>query len=721
MATLWVVVLVASAALYPSLQHALGAPDYSVHGSESARAVDLIEQRFPHYGSEQDVIVFHSSEQRARQPAFREVVARALRVARAQDYVEKVVSPYARRAPGLIAPDEQAAIAPVGLAGNARQLVSRSESLQNEMASISDSGVSVNLTGYSPVAGTLSTISQEDVERAEAIGLPVALLFLLFALGAAVAASVPLAFAGAGLLLTYGVFALLATLFNFDRFLVTIATMIGVGIGIDYALFVVSRFREELARRASGGAPDEEDIEHAIGVAVATSGRTVLVSGLIVGVALTSLFVIRAPIFYEFAIGAATVAICMILVSCTLLPAVLAILGPRVNRGALPVLQRGDSHSGPAHGQGAWGRWARGVMRHSKLAAAAAAVVLLLAALPLLGINYGVDFGLSALSDTPAGRGQEVLASSFGPGALAPINVVVSDPDGASLDQAGKRGAAALAHQLRTDDAVARLAVIKGEGALLLVVQATTPVDSPNSEALVRDIRDRLAPPIEAGEGPEVSVGGATARVVDLSKETRAKFPLVLALVLALSFVTLLVVFRSIVLPVKAVAMNLLATAATVGLTVLVFQEGIGEDLLGFESVGFIQVYLPLTVFALLFGLSTDYEVFLISRMQESWRATNDNELAVATGVEHTARVISTAAAIMVIVFGSFLTANFLELKEYGFALALAIALDATLIRLVLVPALMHLFGTRNWWLPFARAGGAGRPSPLADSLDRDG
>ena len=219
-----------------------------------------------------------------------------------------------------------------------------------------------------------------------------------------------------------------------------------------------------------------------------------------------------------------------------------------------------------------------------------------------------------------------------------------------------------------------------------------------------------------------MAVGGATAKIVDLSNATIAEIPLVLGLILALSLLFLTIVFRSVVLPVKAVAMNLLATGATVGIVIFIFQYGHGEKLLGFTSVGFIQVYLPLSIFALLFGLSMDYEVFLIRRMQETWLRTHDNELAVATGVEHTARPISAAAAIMVAVFGSFVTANVLELKQFGLGLALAIAIDATLIRLVLVPALMRLFGARNWWLPSVRRRTArDPPSRRRRTRDRNG
>jgi putative drug exporter of the RND superfamily len=318
-----------------------------------------------------------------------------------------------------------------------------------------------------------------------------------------------------------------------------------------------------------------------------------------------------------------------------------------------------------------------------------------------------------SLSGTPSGKGSAVLSRSFGAGTLAPIEIVLSstDPTPAGPNSVLEARTAALARELQRDRAnVAGLSLTSSRDARLLTVAPKSAVDSSRAEALVREIRDVMAPPLRAGGGPQIVVGGASAKIVDLSNETRAKFPLVLALILTLSLLFLIVAFRSLVLPIKAVVMNLLATAATVGVLILVFQEGHGSGLLDFTSAGYIQVYLPLSVFALLFGLSMDYEVFLIRRMQETWRATHDNQLAVATGLAHTARPISAAAAIMVAVFGSFVTANVLELKEYGFGLAFAIALDATLIRLVLVPALMRLFGRWNWWLPTRLAH---TPAPL--------
>ncbi len=776
----WTLVLVVCGGLYPSLQRSLGAPDYGVDGSESARAAQLLEQRFSGHGAEQDLLVFYSPTRRAGEPGYRAIVARTLAAARRQSYVRGVAGPYAQapyaqssahapsarpqgsqpgapnRAPSQISSDGHAAIALVGIAGSPRELVQRAESLQHVVDPLARSGVRVWLTGYSPVAKDITTVENEDVERAETIGVPIALVILLVALGAVVAAVVPLALAGSGLLLAYGALALIAHVLTFDSFLTTIVTMIGVGIGIDYALFIVSRFREELAHRTrdgrdlgegrnlghwrdgrdlgnghdlgDGGNPgdgrdgrdmretsdprgrdlDRDRIDDAVGAAIATSGRTILFSGAIVALALSTLVVIPTPTYREFALGAALVVVCTVIAALTLLPALLATLGPRINLGALPARwQPRDASTRAADGHGVWARWALAVMRRPLVAATVIVVALVFAATPLLNLRTGVDFGIRSLASTPSGQGEAVLARSFGAGTLAPIEIVVSrsavgHTSGDGLDRVDETRVARLARELAPDghNGIATLAVTPGQHAVLLTVAPTTTIDSYASEQLVRHIRADLLPAIRADGGPAVAVGGASAKIADLSDVTTSHVMLVIGLILVLSLLLLIVVFRSIVLPVKAVAMNLLATGATVGIVIFIFQYGHGQHVLGFTSTGFIQVYLPLSIFALLFGLSMDYEVFLIRRMRETWLATHDNELAVATGVEHTARPISAAAAIMVAVFGSFATASVLELKQFGLGLALAIAIDATLIRLILVPALMRLFGARNWWLP---------------------
>ncbi len=717
----WVLVLIACAASYPALKRSLGAPNYGVDGAESSKAAQLLEQRFAGHGAEQDVLVFHAPARRANEPVYRAVIDRALAEARRQSYVKGVAGPYERGARGQFSADGHAAIALVGIAGDPRELVERASKLQHAVDPLARAGVSVWLTGYSPVAKDITTVENADVERAETIGVPIALAILLLALGAAVAAVVPLALAGSSLLLTYGFLALIAQALTFDSFLTTIVTMIGVGIGIDYALFIVSRYREELAQRMrtwETSADAREQTEDAVGAAIASSGRTILFSGVIVALSLSTLVLIRTPTYREFALGAALVVVCTVIAALTLLPALLAALGTRINQGALPArMQPREVRTQAADGHGPWAQWALAVMRRPLLAAGVIGVALILAATPVLRLRTGVDFGIRSLGSTPSGKGEEVLARSFGAGTLAPIEIVVSRPgDTGRLSRADEARAARLASELAPTgrNGVAAVAVTQGQNAELVTVAPTSAIDSSASEQLVRHIRARLVPPIGAGGGPEVAVGGATAKIVDLSNATIAEIPLVLGLILALSLLFLTIVFRSVVLPVKAVAMNLLATGATVGIVIFIFQYGHGEKLLGFTSVGFIQVYLPLSIFALLFGLSMDYEVFLIRRMQETWLRTHDNELAVATGVEHTARPISAAAAIMVAVFGSFVTANVLELKQFGLGLALAIAIDATLIRLVLVPALMRLFGARNWWLPSVRRRTARDPAVQA-------
>jgi RND superfamily putative drug exporter len=705
---IWVVMLLASAALYPSLRKALGAPDYRVASSDSDRAAQLLDRYFPGEGNEQDVLVFYSSRLRAREPAFRAVVTRALGDIRDRPAVASVVGPYHRHTPqeaysiGQISPDEHAAIAVVALRGDARQLIERSSALQRVAGGAAGAGVHVWLTGYSPIAKDLTDVETADIERAESIGVPVALLVLVAAFGSLVAAVTPLLLAGAGLTLSYGVLALLSHVFRFDISVVTIVTMIGVGIGIDYALFIVSRFREELAR--GGQSPDR--VREAIATANATSGRMITFSGVIVALSLSSLLVLDTPIMQEIVVGAVTVVACTLAAALTALPALLALLGERINRGALPgALQPANARPDGAV-PGGWARWATLVMRRPVIAACCSMGVLVAMALPALGLRTGINLDFPALSGTPSGHGEQVLASAFAPGALSPIEVVVIPRGGRPLSAAKHRQAEGLFSELDKDPRVAGLIAQQHSGAGLLTVLSSVPVDSPAAASLVGRIRGELAPSLHANGGPTVLVGGITAQFVDLSNETRAKFPLVVALVLSLSLALLAFVFRSLVLPVKAVLMNALVTAATIGLVVLVFQDGHGQHLLGFSSTGYIQVYLPLSVFALLFGLSMDYEVFLIGRMRETWLVSRDNGLAVTTGLAHTARPISAAAAIMVAVFASFLSADVLEVKQFGFALAGAVALDATLIRLVLVPAVMRLLSAANWWMPSLRTRG---------------
>lgn len=716
---IWVIVLIGCAALYPSLKGVLSEPDYMVEGSQSLQVEGLLSRAgVQGVGSEQDAIVFFSPNHRAGDPIYRHVVDRVLRATRSHAAVVGVISPYAGHG-GLpqASVGGHDVVARLELGGSPRQRFKSAGEVQSAVARASSADVHAWLTGYSALSRDLAQTESADGALGETIGLPMAFLILVIAMGAIGAAIVPLLLAGSGVLLTFGVIAVLGRVLNFDVFLLTIVTMISVGIGIDYSLFIVSRFREELACLPEAPRRERRRVAQAVGVAIATSGRTIFYSGVIVGLSLTSLLVMRAPIFREFVIGTSASVVCTLVAALTLLPAALAQLGPRINTGLLPHrLQPPDTRSGVRDGEGGWARWARAMMRRPVIVSVGVLLLLLMAMAPILGLRSGIALDIPALSQTPSGRGAQVLARSSNVGITAPLEVVVTDrvgeprsgsaPIGGRSHRAHRRPSGALlaarmvAVELRRDRRVVGTAVHSYRFGVLLTAVPAVPVDSTAAQALVQHVRADLTPVAEARYGANILVGGWPAQSTDISSESTGKLPLVLALTLGMALIFLLIVFRSIVLPLKAVAMNLLATGATLGLVVFVFQDGHGEHLLGFSSPNFIQAYLPLCMFVLLFGLSMDYEIFLIRRMQEAWRETGDNRRSVMSGVQHTARPISAAAAIMVVVFGSNVTAHILELKQFGFALAAAIAIDATLIRLVLVPALMCLFGARNWWLP---------------------
>ena len=738
----WGVLLVASALVYPRLMSSLVPSDYSVGGSDSNEVANLIESDFTAAGSEQDVIVFDSKTLTIHDPAYRQVVSKVLSSVRGEPGVVALLGPTDPGAQGQISKNGQAALASVGLSGDDRQRADRADHLQDVVRNAAaGTPVHAYLTGYSPSANDLTEVETADTERAESFGLPVAFLVLLLALGALVAASIPLLTAVVSLTAAFGLIAVLVLGFGFsaDAFLLSIVTMIGVGVSIDYSLFVLTRFREELANGRRENRPDA--VANAVGIAMTTSGRTIAFSGAIVMISLLSLFVINSPLFRGIAIGAVLVVACTLFTAWTMLPALLAALGDRVNRVRMPKRLRpveaeeGTAPEGATKHPSGWERWARTVLAHPWLAIPAVALLLLFA-FPTLGLKVGIDLGLSSIADKPSGKAAVILEREFTPGALSPVQVLASHKGPGPLsasDLAAINGfTKSVSKDPRVSDAFSISTLLReatgqvspqalqqvernpktkafaaqtinvgdGSNRTIITVVPSVPVDSTAATDLVNHLRDDVIPRNEAGGGPQMLVGGETALFVDLGHESIGKLPLVLGMVLTLSFFYLLLIFRSLLLPLKAVLMNLLATAAAFGLTTWVFQDGHLSGLFGFESAGFLQVYLPITVFALLFGLSMDYEVFLIRRMQEQWLATRDNEDAVATGIAHTARPIVAAAAIMAAVFGCFLVADVLELKEFGFALATAVILDATLVRLLLVPAIMKVAGPFNWWLP---------------------
>lgn len=694
----WLLLVVVCAAAYPALHERLGAPDYSVPDSQSSQVERLAAEHFSQFGTEQDLIVFHSDRFTADDPEFRTAVDRALATTRGTAGVAGALGPFEGNAAQQISADRHTAFGIIGIDGSMSERVDIATRLQSGLAPIADSGVRAAVTGYAPIEGDLMAMETGDMQRAESIGLPVAALVLVLALGAAVAATIPITVTAAGIALAVGVLFGLTTLLTFDSLVLSVATMIGTGTAIDYAMFIVSRFNEELTRRGVRDRRARKDIREAVGQALDTTGRTILASGLIVMISLCSLAVVGLPMLDGIAVGVVTAVIATLTAAFTLLPAVLAALGPAINRGALPVRLRPAETRTTTTSSG-WTRWARTVMGRPILFGALGVAMLAVAAAPITGIKYGIDMGLESLGERPTGEATRLIGDGFGPGLLSPIQVAMTGPDDTALSGNGFVEANRFVAELSRDPRIESVLPQQADGRMLAMVVPKDSFDSTAVADLTADIRSRAGDV----ESAEVLVGGIPATFADVSARITDRFPWVIALVLTVSLAFLVFAFRSIVLAVKAIVLNLLATGAALGITVAVFQHGYGESMLGFRSPGFLQVFLPMLVFAVLFGLSMDYEVFLVRRMKEAWDREPDNAAAVAEGLQRTARPITAAAAIMVAVFAAFLTADVLELKQIGFALAVAVAIDAVIVRLILVPAFMQLFGRWNWWLPTLR------------------
>ncbi|WP_405162422.1 MMPL family transporter [Nocardia sp. NBC_01499] len=694
----WLLLVVVCGAAYPALHGRLGSPDYSVPGSDSAAVDRLVAQHFSQFGTEQDVIVFHSAQSTVDTPEYRATIDRAVGIARRTNGVAGAVGPFEGNATAQISADRYTAFGIVGVNGDISERVRVVRELRTALAAAPSDGTQVALTGYAPIQADLMDNETADLQRAEAFGLPVATVLLVLALGALTAALLPITVTAAGIAIAVGALFGLTTFLAFDSLVLSVATMIATGTAIDYAMFIVSRFNEELTRRGVRNRRDHNAIQQAVGAAMDTTGRTVLASGLIVMISLCSLAVVGLPMLNGIAVGVVTAVLSTMAGAFTLLPALLATLGPAINRGALPARMR-PAEVRSAQASSAWARWAHAVMARPVLFGTVGVALLVLAAAPLTGLRYGVDVGTESLANHPSGRAIALVEQNFPPGLLAPIEVVATGADDSPLTGDARDDTDRFINGLSHDPRIATVLPQYAQGRVFAAVIPKAAFGSTAATDLVSDIRSRASTLGDA----EVRVGGTTALFVDVSQRITGRFPWVIALVLAVSFGFLVATFRSIVLAAKAILLNLLATGAALGITVAVFQHGIGESALGFHSTGFLQIYLPMLVFAVLFGLSMDYEVFLIRRMKEHWDAHHDNAAAVADGLQRTARPITAAAAIMVAVFAAFVTADVLELEQIGFALAVAIAIDAVLVRLVLVPAFMRLFGRWNWWLPRLR------------------
>ncbi len=519
----------------------------------------------------------------------------------------------------------------------------------------------------------------------EAVGLFLAMLILLIAFGSLLAMGLPIATALFGIGCGTALVALVANFMNMPNFTTQATLMVSIGVGIDYALFIVTRYRETLAK---GHGP-----ETSVVVALDTAGRAVLFAGSTVVISLLGLLILNTETFRGVAVGMTIGVVFTMLGSVTLLPALLGFVGKNIDRFGLP--HRSRETDRPAF----WSRWAKFVQRRPWPAFIGALLVLIVIALPIGSLRLGFgDAGNSPTSSTTR-RAYDLLAKGFGPGFNGPLLLAAETPEGGRDVAVLDRLSATLNQTRGVAFATPPRPNPAGTAAILQVFPTTSPQDAATDD-LVNRLRDHIVPEATAGTTARVAVGGFPAAADDFAAYTARMLPVVVGFVLLLSFVLLMIVFRSLLVPLKAVIMNLLSVGAAYGVMVAVFQWGWGASLIGVGKEGPIESWAPLMLFAVVFGLSMDYEVFLLSRIKEDYDRTGDNAEAVASGLAATARVITAAAAIMVCVFGAFVLGPDRSLKVFGLGMSVAVFVDATIVRLILVPATMELLGDRNWWLP---------------------
>jgi RND superfamily putative drug exporter len=648
--------------------------DWSIPGTEAQRGIDLLEERFPTQGGVSGQVVFADPDGDITDPAARAAIDDTLTELAGGPNVLAVTDPFD---PAMTAVSEDGHVAfatvrysidPPGKA--------EGEAALDAIEIARDAGLQAELS-RNVVSGA------EEVESSEMIGLAVAVIVLLVAFGSVIAAGIPIGTALFGIMIGMGLIGVLAGFADVPTISPMLATMIGLGVGIDYALFVVTRHRAFLH--------EGRDPVDSAALANATSGSAVLFAGTTVVVALVGLWIAGIPsIAVMGAASALTVAVAMA-AAVTLLPAFLGLAGTRIDK--LHIGRRRNENV-TAHETMA-GRWADHVGRHPWRFALGSFAVLATLAVPVLAMRTGVADDGTAATDTTYRKAYDLLADGFGPGFNGPLTVVLEGADAGT--------AAELRDAIATTDGVAFVTPPLTNDAGDTAVLTAFPLNSPQDEAttaLVHTLRDDVLPAGLDGTGAESYVTGQTAAYIDISEKLSSRLPFFLAAVVGLSFLLLMSVFRSLLVPLKAAVMNLLSIGAAYGVVVAVFQWGWGNELIGVDTTVPISPFLPMIMFAILFGLSMDYEVFLLSRIREEYVRSRDSHQSVVDGLAATARVITSAALIMISVFAAFLLSPQVEVKMFAVGLAVAVLIDATLVRMVLVPATMALMGDANWWLP---------------------
>ena len=677
---LWGAAVLLALVLVATSLHGLSSQGNVIGNPESTKAKNTIAKAFPQLvaSEQQDVVVISSQRYTVDSPQFKAFVQHGLAALKATGEVHdaKIVA---------VSPDRHSALASIHISSD-----SGASAVEKAVEKANDADFSVGITGYHSTGYDFGKQSQTDLEKGElAFGLPAALIVLVLVFAAVVAGLVPVLMAILSIIVALGLVAIISLEFSLSVFIVNMLTGMGLALGIDYSLFVVSRYREERAL----GLAKEDAIAHA----GATASRAVLFSGSTFVVALVGMFIVPTSIMRSLALGAILVGIVSVAAALTLLPALLSVLGDGVNAWRVPYLGRNLGRQDSAEG-GFWRRIVEVVLRRPALSLALSAGAMLALASPIFGLHIGAN-GVSTLpSSLPSKQGYVQLQRAFPVQNPQPARIVVVGGDSATvhrdLERLNRRLAANGSFGTGTIQTSTRENV-----ALLTSPVVGDPVGGAAVSA-VRDLRANVIPSIFDGSGAQVYVGGTTAENVDYFDAVTNPTPYVLLFVLGLSLILLTVAFRSIVVALVSVLLNLLSVGAAYGLLTLVFLDGHGASLFGFQHTPVIDAWVPLFLFSVLFGLSMDYQVFLMSRIKERYDQTGSTRDAVVWGVSSTARIITGAALIIVVVFAGFAAGKLVMFQQMGFGVAVALLLDATVIRSVVLPSTLVLLDKLSWYLP---------------------
>ena len=657
--------------------------EFSLPSSDSKDALDLLENRFPAQAGDTVQIVY-KADSGVESPAVKQKMEGVFTKVAALPHVSEVAGPYEKGGAGAVSDDGKIAYA------TAQFNVTTDKLNDGEVKKIVDTARAAGGDGLQVEAGGASVEevrSEEEESFSEGVGILAAIVVLLISFGSVVAMGLPLLTALFALGIGVSVITLFTHVFNTADFAPQLAFMIGLGVGVDYALFILTRFRN--------GLDEGMDKRAAAVAAVDTAGRAVLFAGITVIISLLGMFLLGLPFLYGVASAAAIAVLFTMIAALTLLPALLALVGNWVNRLRLPFLGKGarsiDENTW-------WFRWSRRIQRRPWVALLLSGALLIALCIPTLSLRLGTNDAGTDPAGSTTREAYDLLAEGFGPGFNGPFQIVASLPE---------KGDDEALQQLRTElkgeegvEAVTDVTLNPDKTVGVFQLYPTTSPQSADTTDLLDRIRGEVIPPVEEATGAQVHVGGINAIFEDFGNAIAEKLPLFIGVVVLLSALLLMIVFRSLLVPLKAVVMNLLSIGAAFGLIVAVFQWGWGASLIGVDATGPIISFFPIFLFSIVFGLSMDYEVFLMSRIHEEWEHHQDAGAAVTRGLALTGRVITAAAAIMVTVFAAFMLGEDRVIKLFGLGLASAVFIDAVIIRSVLVPAIMQILGRRAWYFP---------------------